>query len=381
MNGSGAQPVDAVGVADRRRLSPLVSNQRRMRASTPVASRPARLAACTSRIQRRGTFRGRRLSRGSAGLQASPCLHIRTGHSSGCRPTPAPGYFGAARRQRRPQIVLDAALGDDRAARRGMRHAGLRLQRDRQRRADRQCARIASGTSMVCARSLDTKPSDSGAPPSGISHSSPTRPSGSAGDGTGIIVTRLPAPASTAASQPVLPSSRASTTTGFGCSVRRLDRLRRDHHGRCDRSGLRHRAQAPRRPPARPQSPRRPWRRARTTRAAPAARARLQPADQPKRVRRRGHRCAGTGTGAISAISRGEPLLPRGDEVGKRRLGRDPRLAAAALVRRLARPARTRPPAGRRPAGPGRTVRNRARACSLLQARRAVASGRAVSSS
>ena len=61
---------------------------------------------------------------------------------------------------------------------------------------------------------IETAPSETGALPAGISHSSGTRPCGSGAEGTGTIST-VPRAASTEASQPGVPSSCASGVTGL----------------------------------------------------------------------------------------------------------------------------------------------------------------------
>src|ERR1700748_2631056 len=77
-----------------------------------------------------------------------------------------------------------------------------------------KAARTSSGTFTVCDLSVDTRPSERGDLPAGISQSSATRPAASGAEGTGTIST-VPLTRSTDASHPGVPSSCASGVTGF----------------------------------------------------------------------------------------------------------------------------------------------------------------------
>src|SRR5882757_10304682 len=74
-------------------------------------------------------------------------------------------------------------------------------------------ARTSSGTVTVSDLLIETRPSERGALPAGISQSSVTRPWESGAEGTGTMST-VPCELSTEASQPGVPSSWASGVTG-----------------------------------------------------------------------------------------------------------------------------------------------------------------------
>ena len=77
-----------------------------------------------------------------------------------------------------------------------------------------KAARISSGTVTVYDLLVETRPSERGALPAGISQSSVTRPCESGAEGTGTMST-VPRELSTEASQPGVPSSWAIGVTGF----------------------------------------------------------------------------------------------------------------------------------------------------------------------
>ena len=141
---------------------------------------------------------------------------------------------------------------------------------------------------------IETRPSERGALPAGISQSSVTRPCESGAEGTGTMST-VPCELSTEASQPGVPSSWASGVTGFapgsragGAQATGCARCTRNLQRPYDRSHRNQRSIGP-------------SRHARTRGSARSQMARARPRSIPGAAQMRAQTCSGASTGSMSA--------------------------------------------------------------------------------